>query len=198
MEVVMRAVIGVAAMVLVLAGCEERHLRGVVGAPGGAGSASVRVLVEDDPAGAEPVPVAGNRPTVSLRFSAALQRSGVEATVPDTGTLFAQVAIGLGGGTVVSTADSVPAGDYLTVRLTILEAMLAMPGAAPVDLLGGSPAPSITRNVTRAVIDGELLTIRVDLNSDDWLVPNPTPGTGPDFLFTGPTDFLDALAITLP
>ena len=49
-----------------------------------------------------------------------------------------------------------------------------------------------------SVIDGELLTIRVDLNSDDWLVPNPSPGTVPDFLFTGPTDFLDALAVTLP
>lgn len=198
MEVVMRKMlIGVAAG-LAIAGCEERHLRGVVGTPSGTGSAAVRVLVEDDPAGAEPVLSSGARPTVSVRFAIALLRSGIASNVPDTGSLFAQTSLDSAGGSVVATNDTVPAGAYATVRLTLLEATLAMPGVLPVDLLGGAPAPSITRNVSRAVDDGELLTVRIDLNSDGWLVPNPTPGAIPEFLFTGPTDFLTALAITLP
>jgi hypothetical protein len=193
----MRMIVGLLVVSLALAGCEERHRRGVGGAPSGGGSASVRVLVEDDPVGAEPVLTAGARPTVALRFSLALLRSGVAAPVPDTGSLFAQVAIDSIGEFVV-TPDTVPAGSYATVRLTLLSATLGVAGAAPVDLLGGAPSPSITRNVTRAVVNGELLTIRVDLNSDGWLVPNPSPGTSPAFIFTGPGDFLAALAIALP
>jgi hypothetical protein len=181
-----------------LAGCEERHLRGIVGSPDGTGSASVRVLVEDDPAGAEPVATAGARPTVALQFSLALVRSGIEASVPDTGTLVAQTVIDSAGGDVIATSDTIPSGSYVTVRLTLLAATLAMPGAAPVDLLAGAPSPSITRDVSRAIADGELATIRIDLNSDQWLVPNPAVGTPPDFLFTGTTDFLTALAISLP
>jgi hypothetical protein len=192
-----RMVIGLAAVAAVAA-CEERHLRGVVGTPGGSGSATVQVVVVDDPAGAEPVLSSGARPTVSVRFAAALLRAGLAANVPDTGSLFAQVPIDSAVGALVATTDSVPAGSYVSIRLTLLEATLAMPGAAPVDLLAGTPAPSITRDAARAVSDGELVTLRIDLNSDGWLVPNPTPGAGPEFLFTGATDFLTALAVTLP
>lgn len=194
----MRAILGTVIGAILLAGCEERHLRGVVGAPGGGGAAAVRVLVEDDPAGAEPILTSGARPTVSLRFSVALFRSGASASVPDTGSLFAQVAVGSTDGDLVATTDTIPAGSYVSARLTLLEATLAMSGAAPIDLLSGSAAPSITRDVPRAVVDGELLTIRLDLDSDAWLVPNPSAGSGPEFLFTGTSDFLTALAITLP
>ena len=94
--------------------------------------------------------------------------------------------------------DSVPAGSYATVRLTLTEASLALAGVAPVDLLDGAPSLSITRDVARVVGDGERLTSRIDLNSDAWLVPSPTPGTPPEFLFTGTTDFLTAITLTLP
>lgn len=187
---------GVALAVAVL-GCEDRHLRGVVGAPGGDGSATVQVLVEDDASGAEPVSSGGARPTVAVRFAIELLRTGLSAGVPDTGSLVAQAAIG-STGHLVTTVDSVPAGSYATVRLTLTEATLGLAGVAPIDLLEGAPSLSITRDVSRVVDDGELLTVRIDLNSDDWLVPNPSVGTPPDFLFTGTTDFLTAIAITLP
>lgn len=183
--------------ILLLAACEERHLRGIVGTPGGDGSASVRVLVIDDADGAEPIVSGGSVPTIAVRFALELSRPGLSATVPDTGTLVAQVAIGSTGALVV-TPDSVPATTYESVRLTLTEATLAMAGAEPVDLLEGATQLSITRDLTREVADGELLTIRVDLNSDDWLVPNPAPGGTPEFLFTGASDFLAAIEIALP
>ena len=189
--------LGGAALALAVTGCEERHLRGVVGVPGGDGSASVQVLVVDDPTGAEPVVSGGSRPTVALRFSTELLRTGLSAGVPDTGTLVAQAAIGLAGD-LVTTTDSVPASTYEMVRLTLTEATLAIAGATPVDLLEGAPSLSITRDVSRVVAEGEVLTVRLDLNSDAWLVPNPAPGTSPEFLFTGTSDFLSAIAITLP
>lgn len=189
--------LGGAMAALAVSGCEERHLRGIVGVPGGDGSASVRILVVDDPAGAEPVLSGGSRPTVAVRFSTELLRPGLSADVPDTGTLVAQAAIGLTGD-LVTTTDSVPASTYEQVRLTLTEATLAMAGALPVDLLESAPSLSITRDVSREVDDGELLTVRVDLNSDAWLVPNPSPGASPEFLFTGTGDFLSAIEITLP
>ena len=182
---------------LLLAGCEERHLRGIVGTPGGDGSATVQVLVIDDPAGAEPIVSGGAVPTIAIRFSTELVRAGLSATVPDTGTLVAQATIG-STGDLVSTPDSLPATTYETVRLTITEATLAMAGALPVDLLDGAPSLTITRDLTREVEDGELVTIRLDLNSDAWLEPNPVSGTPPEFLFTGTSDFLAALEIALP
>jgi hypothetical protein len=194
----MRAILGMMAAALVLTACEERHLRGIVGTPAGTGSATVRILLEDDPAGAEPVTSLGARPTVALRFSVAMVRSGLEASVPDTGALFGQVPIDSTGGDLITTTDTVPSGIYPTVRLTLTEATLAMPGATPIDLLSGSPSPSVLRDITRTIADGELVTVRVDLNSDQWLVPNPAAATGPPFLFTGTTDFLTALSITFP
>jgi len=192
-----RMMLGGLALLAGALGCEERHLRGVVGIPGGDGSATVQVLVVDDPAGAEPVVSGGARPTIAIRFSTELLRTGLSAGVPDTGTLVAQAGIGLTGD-LVTTTDSVPAASYETIRLTLTEATLALAGVPPVDLLEGAPSLSITRDVTRVVDDGELITIRVDLNSDAWLVPNPIVGTQPEFLFTGTTDFLTAIEISLP
>lgn len=192
-----RTMYGVVAMLVAVSACEERHLRGVVGVPGGDGAATVRVLVIDDPSGAEPVISGGARPTIAVRFSSELLRSGLSAGVPDTGTLVGQTTIG-STGQLVTTTDSVPAATYETVRLTLTEATLAMAGVPPVDLLGGAASLSITRDVTRDVASGELLTVRLDLNSDAWLVPNPSVGSPPEFLFTGTSDFLAAIEITLP
>lgn len=192
-----RLMLGAVALAVAVMGCEERHLRGVVGVPSGDGSATVRVLVIDDAAGAEPVISGGARPTIVLRFSAELLRTGLSAGVPDTGTLVGQTEVGATG-VLVTTTDSVPVGTYESVRLTLTEATLAMAGVDPVDLLDGSPSLSITRDVTRVVDEGELVTIRLDLNSDTWLVPNPIVGTPPEFLFTGTSDFLSAIEITLP
>jgi hypothetical protein len=159
----------------------------------------VQVRVEDDPAGAEPVTSGGSRPTVAIRFALDLVKSGVGASVPDTGALAAQATIGQAPGQLVTTTDSIPVGSYTSVRLTITQATLALPGVAPVDLIAGAVSLSITRNVARAVAAGQTVTIRLDLNSDAWLVPNAVVGPGqPEFAFTGTTDFLAALELSFP
>lgn len=189
----------VIAATLALGACDaERHTPGLVG-PGGNGSASVEVLVEDDPTGAEPITAGGSVPTVELRFALELVRAGISATIPDTGTLTAQVALDSALGDVVPTTDTIPAGTYTSIRLTLTQATLAFPGVAPIDLLEGAPSLSVTQNVFRAIGDGALATVRIDLNSDAWLIPNPSPGPGqPDFTFTGTNDFLDALTLSIP
>ena len=195
----MRRIVGALVLATLAGGCAERHLQGIVGLPGGDGAANVQVRVEDDPAGAEPVTSGGSRPTVAIRFAADLIRPGVEASVPDTGALAAQATIGQAPGMLVTTVDSVPIGSYESVRLTLTQATLALPGVAPVDLLAGAVSLSITRNVARTVVAGETVTIRLDLNSDAWLVPNPVAGPGqPEFAFTGTADFLAALELSFP
>ncbi|HUF29925.1 MAG TPA: hypothetical protein VMM77_04605 [Gemmatimonadaceae bacterium] len=195
----MRKILMALVLVALAGACAERHLQGVVGLPGGDGWARVQVRVEDDPAGAEPVTTGGSRPTVAIRFAVDLIRTNSTASVPDTGALVAQATIGTVPGDLVTTLDTVPAGGYISARLTLTQATLAMPGVAPIDLLGGATSLSITRNVAHTIVAGETVTIRLDLNSDAWLVPNPVVGPGqPEFAFTGTTDFLAALTLSFP
>ena len=195
----MRRIVGTMVLAALAGGCAERHLQGIVGVPEGDGAANVQVRVEDDPAGAEPVTSGGSRPTVEIRFAIDLVRPGLEASVPDTGALVAQATIGQAPGALVTTFDSVAVGSYQSVRLTLTQATLALPGVAPVDLLAGATSLSITRNVAHTVAAGEIVTIRLDLNSDEWLVPNPVTGPGqPEFAFTGTADFLAALELSFP
>ncbi|MGI8842289.1 MAG: hypothetical protein ACR2HZ_01220 [Gemmatimonadaceae bacterium] len=195
----MRRIVGALVLATLAGGCAERHLQGIVGLPGGDGAANVQVRVEDDPAGAEPVTSGGSRPTVAIRFAIDLVKPGVGASVPDTGALAAQATLGEAPGQLVTTPDSIPVGSYTSVRLTLTEATLALPGIAPLDLLAGAVSLSITRSVVRTVAPGETVTIRLDLNSDAWLVPNAVVGPGqPEFAFTGTTDFLAAIELSFP
>lgn len=189
----------VVASVLVLGGCDaERHVPGLTG-PGDNGSASVEVLVEDDPAGAEPIASGASVPTVELRFSLELVRSGLTVTVPGSGTLTAQAALDSAIGDLVQTTDSIPAGAYGTIRLTLTQATLALAGVAPIDLLEGAPSLTITQSIFESITGGTTAQVRIDLNSDAWLVPNPAPGPGqPEFTFTGTNDFLDAITLSIP
>lgn len=187
----------VSGLAFAASGCTERHLQGVVGTPADSGTATVNVRVEDDPAGAEPMPVAGSRPTVAMRFVVALERGASTRTVPDTGSLVAQATLATAGAPAVP-GDTVAAGAYTQVRLTILDATFAQPGQPVTDLLGGAPALAITRPVTLTAASGATRVVRIDLQSDAWLAANPAPGPGqPAFTFTGTNDFLTALAITI-
>lgn len=196
----MRGVFGTLGLLAIVAtaGCEERHLRAVVGPPGAdSGTVTVNVRMEDDPAGAEPMPVAGSRPTVAMRFQLTLERGAAVRTVPDTGSLVAQATLATAGAPLTG-GDTVSAGTYTQVRLTMLDATLAQPGQPITDLLGGAAELTITRAVSLTATSGATAVVRIDLQSDAWLAANPAPGPGqPAFTFTGTDDFLAALRITI-
>jgi hypothetical protein len=112
--------------------------------------------------------------------------------------MFAQVTLDTAAVALLTPVDAIPEGAYTSVRLTLTSAQLAIPGATqPIDLLGGTPSALLTRALTVDVAIGAASSIRIDLNSDDWLTPVASPPPGqPAFTFDGTTSFLDAIVIS--
>ncbi|MBC7791733.1 MAG: hypothetical protein H7Z74_17435 [Anaerolineae bacterium] len=178
--------------------CEEGGTQAIFGTVNsGVATGSVRISVVDDPLGAAVVSTAGSRPTVTLIFSADLVGAST-ISVTNSNQTAIQVAVDSVSPTVVTIAnDTVRAGTFSTVRLRLISATLAIPGAAQtIDLLGGTIDPVITRTVSITVGANTITSIVVDINSGSWLRPvtNPLPGQ-PAYTFDGTTAFLAALSI---
>ena len=180
-------------MLLALAaagGCTERSVEALSGVPGArpvAGTLAVRV--EDD-GGVALAP--GARPTVTLVLELRPPpglASGMSSTVAVQAAVdsFATATL------VVPDPEATRADGLL--RLTIVAATLAVPGADAVDLLGGNGG-----RITRVVGIGRHAptTLVVELNSARWLTPVPAPlPTEAPYRFDGTTAFLDALRLAL-
>jgi hypothetical protein len=187
----MRITIPALVLTALAAGCTERSIEAISGSPDAPPrDATVRIVVEDD-AGAVRVVEAGARPTVTLVVALGDPRAATDA--PGGSAVAVQAAVDSSAATRVLLPAAVVAAAGGTVRLTIVAATLAVPGAfEAVDMLGGSGA-RLTRTVALGRHDGALV---VDLNSARWLTPvaRPSPGE-PAYHFNGPAAFLDALDI---
>ncbi len=182
-----------------VAACEEGGTQAIFGTVDSRpGRGSVRIRVVDDRPGAVVVSNAGSRPTVTLIFSADLVgASTISVTNSDQTAI--QVPVDSVSPTVVTIAnDTVRAGVFSTVRLRLISATLAIPGAQQtIDLLGGTIEPIITLPVAITVGANTITTLVVDINSGSWLRPVTNPLFGqPAYTFDGTPAFLAALSIT--
>lgn len=179
------------AILTLAAGCgTERSTEAFsTGPDGGVPLAPLRIRVEDDPRGAVPVPGAGSRPTVTLVFALDFA-TGSAGDLAGGNQIAVQAVVDSFATAAVSVPQSLGANAFSAVRVTLVSATVAIPGASgAMDLLGGGA-------FTRVVSLERSALIAIDLNSARWLTPvtNPLPGQ-PAFLFNGPTAFLDAIEI---